>query len=70
MPYTIILMTSSEVKRITLPQIFNCFTISLVFVDSIWHKMRLYGKVTDRIGVDEMRCSILTLYGTFLENGN
>ena len=23
-------------------------------------------KITDRIGVDEMRCSILTLYGTFI----
>ena len=35
--------------------------------DNIPHKMRLYGKVTDGIGVDEMRCYILTLYGTFLE---
>ena len=28
-------MASSEVKSITLSQIFNCFTISLVFVDRI-----------------------------------
>ena len=28
-------MASSKVKSITLSQIFNCFTISLVFVDRI-----------------------------------
>ena len=32
--------------------------------------MRLCGKISDGMEVDKMRCSILTLYGTFLEYEN